>query len=110
MREVELKKIPSSDTSPGYDYSVMIKAIIENPGKRPYGVSEMRQAVNLLGKIDKADGTLLLEQSEYAFLRDRLDSTEFLAANQELLDFIDTIQLAPEVEVKKADDAAETAS
>ena len=94
MRKITLKKIE------GYNYAEMVKAIVENPGKRPYSVTELRQAVNLIGKIEKANDELLLEESEYVFLRDRVDSTEFITATQELLDFIDEVQLAPEVDVQ----------
>jgi len=95
MRKIELKEYDNSN------YRADLKQIISTPGREPYNLSQLRAAVKVIDKLDDAeDGFLLLEESEFDFVKRRVESAQFVRADKTILQFIDDIIDAPEVEVK----------
>lgn len=104
MRKIELK------TDNGLVYRDLLKSIATAPmgGRQGLQLSEVRDAMKVADKLDAANGSLLLEEDEWRFLRDRVEAAPYTAADQRILDFADSVLNAPTIEVQEADRAAAT--
>lgn len=75
---------------------------------RGFGPREQRKRNKIVDLIeDAADGHVLLENSDYAELKECLDNMKFVFRSKGLEDFFDAIENAEEVEVKADDKKAE---
>ena len=68
---------------------------------RGFGPEEMRRRMKILDKVNSAETEVLLEKSEYGELKTCVNDVKWMLMNQTILDFIDSIEKAEEVEVEE---------
>lgn len=98
MRKIELKD------GDGLNYAELLKTILASPPADGRGLRlpEIREALKVMDKIDAAQGSVLLEDDEWRFVRDRVESAPYSAADKRILAFADAVLNAPNVEVTEA--------
>lgn len=71
-----------------------------------YSVQEIKDLLRLVNKVDSAnDGEpLLLEDSDYKLLKSKVDDFKWGAVDERIIEFVDAINNAEEVEVTEGDD------
>lgn len=72
--------------------SVLLGTVLGTSPTNSITVDEIRKRVRILDLVENStDGTLVLEDSDYAFLNRLIQSFPFSVANKDLLSIIDTI-------------------
>lgn len=95
MRKIELKQIEK------LDYRELLKALVTAPAARNGSMSldEMRRAVKILDALDRAGDTLLLEDADWVFVKDRVANAQYVRADSKIVDFADHVINAVKTEV-----------
>jgi len=98
MRKIELQ----SDEA--FDAKRSLIAIVESPlgGKAHVTVPEMRTALRIAEKVAAADAAVLLEDSDFNFVRERVEAFPYPRSDKRVLQFVETILKAAEVDVQEA--------
>lgn len=87
---------------PPLDYRQQLVEILTNPQAALTGV-EVRKRGKVADRIDDAEGeTLLIEEADYAVIKDALAATRWRSASRNVREFLDDIEGAQEVEVAEA--------
>ena len=93
-----------------FDYRAQLLRMVESPMTPGSGVTkaELRKSLPLLDKIEQANGSLLLEDEEWDYLKQKMANASWAFVHRALLEFEDAIENAPKVEVavKKAEASA----
>lgn len=95
MKKIELKKIDD------FEYKALLTQLVSTPDTEPYSVPQIRQAVKVLDKLEVATDSLLLEDAEFSFVNQRVQSAKFVRADKRILQFVDDISAALEVSVNE---------
>lgn len=97
MRKISLKKVD------GLDYKTLLKSILAAPKDQSAGLQldEIRKAVKILDTIDAADDAVMLEDSDWQYVRDRVKGASYVVADKRIVDFADTVIGAPEVAIQE---------
>lgn len=84
------------------DYKEMIGLVAgaASDGKG-FSIGEIRQSVKILDRIEDAEDSLILEDTEYQYLLARLQNFRFSFAHKALVEFIDDLESAEDVELGK---------
>lgn len=99
MRKIELKTVDK------FDYKQMLKLIVSSPtrgGSGSLNLDEVRRAVKILDLLEAANGVLLLEETDWAFVKDRVTNASYTVADRRIVDFADAVLLAATVSVTEA--------
>lgn len=95
MKKIKLKKVPMVvlGTEQTLEYKPLIQVIIETPSNQGAGttIAEMRKSIRILDALEKEDDVLLLEDADYDYLKDRINSARFTSNNRVFIDFVDYI-------------------
>ena len=92
MKTITLKTF-STPLGGALGYSDILKMVINTPLNRERGfdANDMRTTIKIMDKIDAANGTLELEDTEHVALKQKLDAFPFAMAHRDLLDLIDEV-------------------
>lgn len=74
-------------------YADVLREVVRRPLDPRAGadITEMRASLRVLDAIDAADGTLELEDSDYAHLRTKLEAMTWNVIDRRLVTFVDTV-------------------
>lgn len=94
-----MKQIPLK-TLDDIDYRELIVQVVRVPLDRQQGatIDEMRRGIRVLDALDRADGTLELEDADWEHLRDKVRHFPWGMVDRRLLEFCDDVEgngLAP---------------
>lgn len=97
MRKITLKKVD------GLDYKALLKTILAAPKDPSAGLQldEIRKVVKILDILDAADAAVMLEESDWQYVRDRVKSAPYTAADKRIVDFADAVIGAEEIIVQE---------
>lgn len=84
-------------------FKAQFAALIESaPQRRPFTTPDVLKAVTLQQKLKEANGSLLLEDADYAFVRSIVDAQDWRIALPQLGEFLKRVIEAPDVKVEEA--------
>ena len=91
-KTIELK-ILGNEKSGKFNYSELIRAIIQSPTNPQQGltVEDVRKAVRVLDALDIAKDKLELEDADYEVLKTKVENFKFGIAHKNIVTFIDDI-------------------
>lgn len=106
MKKIDLIETPMelpNGREETFSYSDTIALIVsEARGNNPFTPDDIMAAVSIKQKLKEKPASLLLENHEYRFLKDRVNSYPWAIANQAILGFIDAVRNAQDCDVKEA--------
>ena len=104
-RKIVLKAFDELQKSAVKDYKEMLLLVLRQPKDPRQGVcyDEMRKSLALMETVEKATGTLLVEEEEWNELASRVKTFPFVMSHPELLEFMEAVLEAEKVEVVEAD-------
>ena len=89
------------DESPTKEHE-LLESVIRNvaPGQQGFTIDDMRKGMRVLDALEMAEKTvdgriLVLEDSDYTFMKKRVEAARWVRITKPLLDFIDKI-MSPE--------------
>lgn len=96
MHRLELKSLDASDGSPAIQYVQILTEVVRRPLDPQKGVdiAEMRQSIRVLDALDSANGTLELEDADYALLKDKLTRMPWSLVDRRILMLIEDVENA----------------
>lgn len=98
MKSVELKKVPMTvlGETQEFDYKAMLQVVLEGPAnpEKGAGIAEVRRCIKILDVLDKSDNVLELEDSDFDFLKERVQNIKFTSNNVAFADFVDSFEKA----------------
>jgi hypothetical protein len=96
MRSIKLEKFPEVMTAE------VLKSVVELvPRGQGVNVSDMRWRLQMLDKIDAADGELLVEDADHEKLNAMIATFPFGVVNADLVKIADAVEKAEKVEVSR---------
>ena len=105
--EIRLRSRDDGDEPVYLDYADTILVALEMPTDRGFTVAEMRARLPIGDRIEKAqkagEDFVLLEDAQHKKLSDLLASYPFRISHYAVVEFVDAVANAPEVEVKEDD-------
>lgn len=94
MHRLQLKTLndPSSQV-PVVEYRDMLKTVASRPAdpQRGADIAEMRQSIRLLDALDRADGTLELEDADYDVLKRKLETFTWGVVDRRIVQLMDDV-------------------
>lgn len=106
---IEIKQPNSETRENDFDYKTnMIDALnqapIDDRSGQPKGfdIIEMRKRLKVIDLIEAADTEILLDNLSYGVLKDSVKNQRWKVPNKVILDYVDAVNNAEEVEVKEA--------
>lgn len=98
MRKIVLKN------EDGFDYKTILRGLLSVPSRKEDGLSleEVRRSVKLLDKLDSAEHSILLEESDWSFVKGKVSGARYTLADKRIVEFADAILCAQEVSVSEA--------
>ena len=93
MKHVPLHTLESTDGGPAIDYATVLREVVKRPLNPREGatIDEMRQGIRLLDALDSANGTLDLEDSDYANLKAKLLAMPWNLIDRRLVQLVDDV-------------------
>jgi hypothetical protein len=91
MKRIPLRILGKKEN--GFDYKLLIKNILSVPVNPQVGltVDEIRKAVRIMDLIDKSKDKLELEDADYDYLKNRIETNKFAIAHKDIIEFVDDI-------------------
>lgn len=92
MKKIELKTLDAPD-GPPIDYAQVLREVVKRPLNPQAGIqiAEMRQSLRVLDAIDASNGTLELEDSDYAHLREKILAMPWNLVDRRILELVDDV-------------------
>lgn len=101
MKHIELRQLqdarrPTSDPLYEMDYRSIIDQAIRVPLDRQGGatIDEMRRGIRVLDALDRANGTLELEDADWEFLRNKVEHFPWGTIDRRFVQFFDDVMQA----------------
>lgn len=97
MKHIPLKTLPDRYLSgPDIEYAQVLREVVGRPlnAQQGVGIAEMRQSLRMLDAIDAANGTLELEDEDYALLLEKLLAMSWNRVDKRIIQMIDDVSLA----------------
>lgn len=93
MKTIELRSSPFvfQGQSDRFYYRDAIQLLMEAPAdpQKGAGIAEIRSSLRILDALEKADGTLVLEDSDFDYLYRRILDMKFTGAHKVFAEFVD---------------------
>jgi len=92
VKSIPLKTLEATD-GPAIEYAQVLREVVRRPldPQKGIDITEMRSSIRLLDAIDAANGTLELEDADYAVLKDKLDHMAWNVADKRIVQLIDDV-------------------
>jgi hypothetical protein len=98
MKSIPLKTLPDerSPDAPVVEYAQVLREVVRRPLDPQKGVdiTEMRQSLRVLDAIDAANGTLELEDADYAHLKEKLERMPWNVVDKRIVQLVDDVSRA----------------
>jgi hypothetical protein len=93
VRSIALKTLPGEADEPPIEYAEILKAVIRRPLNPQAGadIAEMRQSIRVLDALEKANGTLELEDADYQHLKTKLTAMPWNVIDRRIVQLIDDV-------------------
>jgi len=93
MKSIELRQVPGDGPVEILDYRATLKEIVRRPLNPQQGltIEEMRQSIRVLDALDAANGTLELEDADYAHLVAKTKAMTWAVADRRLIQLYDEV-------------------
>lgn len=101
QNKIIIKSKDVSEEEKDITVSELLKIIINTPKPGGLDFSEVRKAVKVLDKLSDADEIIELEDEEYRYAKERMDSHKWNVPTQEILEFHRIFKEAKEPEKKE---------
>ena len=87
-----MKTIPLRDLGE-IRYAEVLREVVRRPldPQRGADITEMRQSIRVLDALETANGTLELEDSDYAHLREKLERMSWSVVDKRLVQLVDEV-------------------
>ena len=87
-----MKSIPLKDLGE-LRYADILKEVVRRPldPQRGADITEMRQSIRVLDALETANGTLELEDSDYAHLKEKLERMQWSVVDKRLVQLVDDV-------------------
>ena len=97
MKTIELKELEATGGMK-LNYKDEMVTILRTPVDRNAGadIEEMRRSIRVLDALDKADGTLELEDADFDYLKSRMLNAKFAMVDPAIVQFVDDVTLTGE--------------
>jgi hypothetical protein len=92
MKSIPLKTLEATD-GPPIEYAQVLREVVRRPldPQKGIDITEMRSSIRLLDAIDAANGTLELEDADYAVLKDKLLKMPWNVADRRIIQLVDDV-------------------
>jgi hypothetical protein len=96
VKSIPLRTLEAPDGSPPVEYAVVLREVVRRPADPQKGVdiTEMRQSLRVLDAIDAANGTLELEDADYAHLKEKLERMPWNVVDKRIVQLVDDVSRA----------------
>lgn len=98
MKHIELLELPGEPQTGNVpiDYRTIIDQAIRVPLDRQNGatIDEMRKGIRVLDALDRANGTLELEDADWDFLKQKVEKMPWAAVDRRFVRFYDDVMQA----------------
>jgi hypothetical protein len=96
MKLIELKTLPGEGQVPEVVYATVLREVIKRPldPQRGAEIAEIRQSIRVLDAIDKANGVLELEDSDYEHLKQKTLAMPWNMIDRRIIEFVDDVTSA----------------
>jgi|SRR5262245_20133887 len=98
MRQIELKTITIADRTEGMpdslDYRDQLLQLLRIPAQG-LTIDQMEVPLRIIRKLRASNGAVTLEEDEYKFLLELLNSTQFRIVAPEIVEMRDALKAAP---------------
>ena len=103
MKKIILKKLGNEGESGVLYYKEMIKNLLQFPqdAQKGFTVDEIRANLRILEALEKSDTELTLEDADHEKLKTIIESAKFGMAHKNIVEFVDDIKQAENIEIKK---------
>ena len=102
-KEIELKEveIEKNGVKEKFSYKSYIERILDTPtAGQGFSLGDVRLCNKIQKQIDAANGTLVLEEQQWNFLKKKLEDFRWGAAHPEIETFGDAILKAPQADIQ----------
>ena len=96
MKKIILKTLDAPDNSPPIEYASVLREVVRRPLNAQQGIqiAEMRQSLRVLDAIDASNGTLELEDADYALLKEKINAMPWSMADRRIIELVDDVNNA----------------
>ena len=92
MKSIPLKTLEAPNSAP-IEYRSVLEAVVKHPlyPQKGIDITEMRASIKLLDALDAANGTLELEDTDYAMLKDKLQRMPWNIVDRRIVQLVDDV-------------------
>jgi hypothetical protein len=98
MKHIPLRSLPDEQypDAPDIVYVQVLREVVRRPldPRAGVGIEEMRQSLKVLDAIDASNGTLELEDADYAHLKSKLDAMQWNVVDRRIIQLIEDVDSA----------------
>ena len=93
MKKIPLKTLDDPTSPVTIEYAQVLREVVRRPldPQRGADIAEMRQSLRVLDALDAANGTLELEDADYAHLKEKIERMPWNVVDRRLLQMIDDV-------------------
>ena len=93
MKRIEMKTLEAADGSPAIEYASVLREVVRRPLNAQAGIqiSEMRQSLRVLDAIDASNGTLELEDADFAHLKTKIEAMSWNLVDRRILQLVEDV-------------------
>jgi hypothetical protein len=97
VKRIPLKTLPDpqapNDVDRAVVYDSALREVIRQPLDRQKGadITEIRQSIRIMDALDKANGTLELEDADWQFLKSKIDAMPWAIIDRRILELVDDV-------------------
>ena len=93
MKVIELKRVEfeAFGQAQTLDYRDMLYILMETPANPQAGadIGEVRKSIRVMDALEKANGTLQLEDADFDYVLQRVKAAKFTSSNKVFVDFVE---------------------
>lgn len=101
VTKIDLKNITGEDKSIDFDYKYNILEVLNSTVGASFGdgmtIEDIEKRLNIRKKVQTSTDVLLLEESDYEYLKKLVLEEKWKIADQVIIDYVNDIKNAPKV-------------
>jgi len=95
MKSLELKKV-TLGSADEITYGKIVADVLNTPPQGGFDAQQMRLRLKILDKLEKADGVLLLEDTEAKELQSATKIMKWIRLHSDIMQFVDDVEAMQE--------------
>ena len=98
MKRITLRKVTLDQSQETIEWADIVRQVIRKPLNAQAGadIAEMRNSIRVLDALDKSNGVLELEDSDWEHLKQKTMAMQWAVIDRCILQFVDDVTLATE--------------